>query len=311
MNKPESVKMKTTLLSGAFALSSLAVSQAVVVWADDYTTDRIGGPNTYDYAGGAAGTDYNFSLGGNTSNVAGGVWNIGDTSSNGTSAFVTTSQWTARPVNNGDQIVLSFDMRVNSLSGLSANSASVPRVGLFQNADTDGNVHSAGNGALFTVGFGTVGLADGDANTDLSLYAVAGDISAVPSAGNALGFTGSGWTPGFDFGDYDGTTATNNDTGGFLRFSLTFTEGSNVVNGTITNLATSQTLTFTRNAASAVDFSDVTNARDGLRIGSGQGGQGNMDFDNVSIEILSVPEPSAALLVGACGLLGLLRRRRA
>ena len=311
MNKPESVKMKTTLLSGAFALSSLAVSQAVVVWADDYTTDRIGGPNTYDYAGGAAGTDYNFSLGGNTSNVAGGVWNIGDTTSNGTSAFVTTNQWTARPVNNGDQIVFSFDMRVNSLAGLSANSASVPRVGLFQNADTDGNVHSAGNGALFTVGFGTVALADGDANTDLSLYAVAGDISAVPSAGNALGFTGSGWTPGFDFGDHDTTTATNNDTGGFLRFSLTFTEGSNVVNGVITNLATSQMLTFTRNAASVVDFSDVTNARDGLRIGSGQSGQGNVDFDNISIEILSVPEPSAALLVGACGLLGLLRRRRA
>lgn len=303
--------MKTTLLSSVIALSSLAVSQAVVVWADDYTTDRAGGPNTYDYAGGAAGTDYNFSLGSNTSSVAGGVWNISDGTNTGTSAFVTTSQWTARPVNNGDQIVFSFDMRVNSLAGLTANSASVPRVGLFQNADTDGNVHSAGNGALFTIGFGTAGLADGDANTDLSLYAVAGDISAVPSAGNALGFTGSGWTPGFDFGDYDSTTATNNDTGGFLRFSLTFTEGSNIVNGTITNLFTNETLNFTRNAASAVDLSDVTNARDGLRLGSGQGGQGNMDFDNVSVEILPVPEPSAAMLVGACGLLGLLRRRRA
>jgi len=303
--------MKTPLLIGALALSSLAVSQAVVVWADDYTTDRIAGPNTYDYAGGAAGTDYNFSLGGNTSNVSGGIWNIADTTNTGTSAFVTTNQWTSRPVNNGDQIVFSFDMRVNSLAGLTANSASVPRVSLFQNADSDGNVHSAGSGALFTIGFGTVGLADGDANTDLSLYAVAGDVAALPSSTNALGFTGSGWTSGFNFGDYDSTTATNNTTGGFLRFSLTFTEGSNQVNGTITNLFTNETLTFTRNASSAVDLSDVTNARDGIRLGSGQGGQGNVDFDNVSIDILSVPEPSAAMLVGACGLLGLLRRRRA
>jgi len=311
MNQPHPVKIKTPFLASAILLGSLAASQAVVVWADDYSIDRAGGPNTYDYAGGAAGTDYNFSLGSNASSVSGGVWNIADTTNTGTSGFVSTNQWSARPVNNGDQIVFSFDMRVNSLAGLTAPSASVPRVTLYQNADTDANIHSGGNGALFSVGFGIVSLADGDGNVDLSLYTVAGDISAAPSSGNALGFTGSGWTPGFDFGDYDSTTATNNDTGGFLRVSLTFTEGSNQVNGTITNLATSQTLNFTRNASSAVDLSDVTNARDGIRFGSGQGGQGNMDFDNVSIEVLSVPEPSAAMLVGACGLLGLLRRRRA
>ena len=304
--------MKPILFFGAIALTSVTLSQAVVVWADDFSTDRAGGPNPYNYPGGAVGDDYVVSLGGNTSSVSGGIWNINDGNGSIATAFVTTSQWTARP-NEGDQIRISFDMRVNSMASLTAPSASVPRVSLFQDGAADVNeIHSGGSGSIFNIGFGTITLTtDGDPDTDLALYTTNASIANTPGSTNLVGFTGSGWVPGFNFGNYDAVTATNNDTGGFFNITLVFTEGSTTVDGTVTNIGTGQFTTFSRPASSAVNLSDLTNPRDGIRFGTGQGGLNNVDFDNVSVEILPVPEPSSALLVGACGALGLLRRRRA
>ncbi len=299
--------MKNIFLLGAVSLLVTANSGAAVVWADDFTGTRATPPNSYDYAGGAAGDDYIVQANGNTLTAGSGVFNINDTvssTSGDTLLAVTTSQWAARPANNGDIVQFSYSIRVNGL--VAGGGASVPRFSIFQNASSTGNA-LGGGGSLLTIGFGYGAFADGDAsNSDLGFY-LATDPANV---GAPIGLSGAAWAPGFDFGNYNAAAFADNDTNDqFYRVVIRMTEGSTVVTGTITNESNPAfTTAFSGNASSALNLKN-TDLFDGFRIATGQGGTSNTDFSNLTVEV--IPEPSAALLVGSCGLISLLRRRRA
>ena len=304
--------MKYALLLGAVSALAISTSSAVVVWADDFTDARASAPNPYNYPGGAAGNDWLVDARGNTFTVSGGVLNIADTvSGSGTGdalLAVTTTQWSARPTTNGDTLRVSYSIRVNSLTAGAGNS--VPRFTLFQNAgDTAGAL--AGNGALITIGFGYGAFADGDAsNSDLAFFTT-GDTGSGTIA--PVGLVGGVWADGFNFDNYASGTPADNDTNDqFYRVVIEMKEGFTSINGSITNESNpAQTTTFNATAGTALNFKDTSTGLDGIRIGTGQGGTSNTDIDNIVIEVLPIPEPSSALLVGACGVLGLLRRRRA
>lgn len=303
--------MKYALLLGAVSALAISTSSAAVVWADDFSDARASAPNPYDYPGGAAGNDWLFDARGNTFTVSGGVLNIADTvtgvSGSGDALLaVTTSQWSARPTTNGDILRVSYSIRVNSMTAAAGNS--VPRFTIFQNATTNAGA-LGGNGALVTVGFG-YGAFDADGGSDLAFY-----TTQDPGLGTAtpVGISGGVWADGFDFGNYNSGDAASNDTNDqFYRVVIEMREGDTEVTGRITNESNpSQTTTFSATAANALNFKDNATNLDGIRIGTGQGGLSNTDIDNILIEVLPIPEPSSAMLIGGCGLLGLLRRRRA
>jgi len=309
--------MKYALLLGAVSALAISTSSAAVVWADDFSDSRASAPNPYDYAGGEAGNDYLSDARGNAFTVSGGVLNIADTVSNSPGSgdavlAVTTSQWSARPTTDGDVLRVSYSIRVNSL--LAGGGSSVPRFSIFQNAGTNVNALNA-NGALVTVGFG-YGAFDADVGSDLGFYTTRDPGTGTPAA---VGISGGVWADGFDFGNYDSDNAANNNTAAllgntaeFYRVVIEMREGSTDITGSITNESNpAQTTTFNATAGIALNFKDNSSGLDGIRIGTGQGGITNTDIDNILIEVLPIPEPSSALLVGACGVLGLLRRRRA
>jgi len=306
--------MKYAFLLGAISALTVSTSSAVVVWADDFSTARASAPNPYNYPGSVAGDDWLANANGNTVSVIGGVFNINDTvsSATGDALFVVpTTQWTGIPVANGDTVRISYSIRVTSL--VAGGGASVPRFSVVQNP---GNTGSAlgGGGSLFTIGFGYGAFSDGDAsNSDLAFY-TSQDPATAPGTGvtSAIGLSAGAWAPGFDFGNYLGTAAADNDTNDqFYRVVINLTEGSTAVTGSITNLAnTEQSTTFSATAAAQLNFKS-SDGVDGIRFATGQGGTSNHDLDDIMVEILPVPEPSSALLVAACGALGLLRRRRA
>ena len=303
--------MKYALLLGAVSALAISTSSAVVVWADDYSDARASAPNPYNYPGGADGNDYLADAHGNSFTVAGGVLNIADTVSNSPGSgdavlAVTTSQWSARPTTDGDILRVSYSIRVNSL--LAGAGASVPRFSIFQNADGNASALNA-NGALITVGFG-YGAFDADGGSDLAFYTTRDPGTGTPAA---VGISGGVWADGFDFGNYDSQAFAANDTNDqFYRVVIEMREGTTEITGSITNESNSaQTTTFNATSGVALNFKDNITNLDGIRIGTGQGGTTNTDIDNILIEVLPIPEPSSALLVGACGVLGLLRRRRA
>lgn len=204
---------------------------------------------------------------------------------------------------------LSFDLKVESFLSSATNEAF--RFILRANA-------SSGLGDQLIIGFNRASLNDGDGSTtDLAMYAATAATSSniSPSNTNAIGLiAGTGWQPGFNFGEYDGGNSTANDTDDlFYHFDFGYDFVTGMVNGTVTRLAPDIT-----NGQSA-DFSVALNpglvfsnsdADDVILIASTNGVTGQSQFDNFVIE--SVPEPgSAAMLLLGVAATSSRRRRRA
>lgn len=297
------------LLSAAILTAAALPARAVVVWADDFSTARTGStPNDYSYDADGQ-NDYNLRTGNTVTIPAGGYLKVQDSiTTAGFSALVTTSQWSSLP-QEGNQIVFSYSVRINSMTA--ANAASVPRFGIIQDS-TNQDLHNGG-GSIFNVGFSYANF-DGVAGAELGFYTTA-DVTTVP-AGNGIGFGGGTAADGFGFGTYTAGTASTapiyaGAPAGPQWYNIRFvmTEGSNQVTGTITQDGTSNTVSFNRTLGTVVNLNDTANANDGFRLYMGDGGFADADFDNLQVEIL-VPEPSAVLLGAAAMAGGVLRRRR-
>ena len=292
-------------------------AHGVVVWSDDFSDDTPGARPSRDFVGGAAGEDYQF-----TNDAANASTLVSGTVGNPPNSMVQTDI----TLTGGGPIVtlpmdhfapfaldatnnllrVTYDFRVDSFT---SSSGSVnPRFILrFANANLQQLVIGFARG-------GTVGgtLDDGDAPFDNALFAQVGGTGSAfpPTTANAIGLIpGTGWAPGFDFGDYDADSADAalNDTHDeFYRFELTydFTDGS--LDGVVTNQTTLQGTTFSRTMQSGLAFTN-SSAR-GLLFAGATGSTDVHYFDNVTVEV--VPEPASAVLVlAAAGAAALSRRR--
>lgn len=289
----------SSLLTAAF-LSLTAASQAAIIWSDTYSTDRTSDPNPYSYTGNS-GDDYGVTTGGNTLTVDNGYLNIADTTTTITPFIqVTSNRFSTTTFNAGDTITVSMDIRVNSLT-VGAGSASVPRFTIFTDDPNSG-------GESLTVGY-THANFTGETADSLGFYRAGGSAGSV-GAGNGIGINEAG----FNFGTYDGTTFTNNGTStgaanDWIRISVTMTQGQTGYSGSLTNLTTSDSVTFAGNLTKNLTWANDN--RGGIRVFAGQGGQSNFDIDNLTVDLTAIPEPSSVTLLGGLGALALLRRRRA
>ena len=293
------------LVCTALLPSAPLAMAATAVFSDDFSRATL---LPYDYAGGAAGNDYTATPGttsttGATAAITSNALTITDTGAGQYAQNVLATEFSPYTLTTGDIVSVNFDVRVNSF--IAANAASTFRFGIY-----DGGVNNGQN--KLSVGWGYANIADGDASTtDLFFYATT-NVGTTPTAANSaiIGFNGSGWDAGFDFGNYNSASAVSNDTGGYYNVSMSFTQGSTAMTGVITNLSnTSQTASFSRTLGVAFDWS-TNDAQDGINVLSGLGGTGTFDLDNLQVLVPTpVPEPGS-LTLGALALCSLLRRRR-
>jgi MYXO-CTERM domain-containing protein len=284
-------------------ISLLAVSssaRATVVWADEFA--RSSGPLTYDYTGN---TSNDYTVAGTsavTPTLSSNSLLITDTVSGQFAQNVLATEFALFTLTAGDTVLISLDLNVSS--HIASAAASTVRLGIL-----DGN---AANGAtVMSVGWGYTNIATGDPTGELHFYRVGG-AGTAPSTASAIGWSGGSPVAGFDFGDYNSGSAASNDTApigtspsAYYRIAVTLTQGSTAASGTITNLNTAESASFTHTLLAPLDWGN--NATDGLQLLSGLGGTGVYSMDNISVSV--VPEPSSALL-GGLALLGLARRRR-
>jgi hypothetical protein len=165
------------------------------------------------------------------------------------------------------------------------------------------NVNLGGSGATTaTIGFGRASLSGTDRN-----FFYAGVNNPSAASNNAIGWNGSSWESGFDFGTYDGTTAANNTSGGFYKFSLSYVDQATTAQLVVTSSSNPwETANFTITGLGAAT---VTQGRTiSFLSGTSQtGAEGYID----NIVVSAVPEPSAALLVAlGLGVVLALRSRR-
>jgi len=306
---------KTALMVGAMAVMVSANAQASVIWSEDFSNDTVNTTVTQDFTGNAApdwiitGSSVRIptavELGGTGTSFH--VGRINDNSSSFGKGEVFMTQFAPFNTSNPGQSIfqISFDLRVDSYGGNVA--AATPRVIV---KPTTGTTNA------LVLGFGGQANVDNDVGTDLFLFAtVNASLIPVPSATNAIGLIGGSggtWAPGFDFGNYVSSVAADaaNDTNDeFYRFVIDWnTLGTtNAITGTVTQLSSGQTTTFTRSPTAAVAFSssDTTNS---FAFESSNSGRHTQYIDNISVVI---PEPTTGLIVGMVCVGGLLRRRRA
>jgi hypothetical protein len=154
-----------------------------------------------------------------------------------------------------------------------------------------------------TIGFGRALV---NATNMNFFYAGAGN-APTPSLTNAIGWNGSSWESGFNFGTYDGTNAANNTSGGFYNFSLSYVDQATTAQLMVTSISNPwETANFTITGLGAAT---VTQGRriDFLSGTTQVGAEGYID----NIVVSAVPEPSAALLVAlGLGVVLALRSRR-
>jgi|GEM_PF-5537075 len=266
-------------------------ASATTIWADDFNRATL---TPYDYPGGAAGNDYSTASG--TLSTVSGYLNISDTTNGQANVTLFANQYAQPSYAAGDKIVVTYDFRVNSLTGASA---SVARLSVM-------NANATTGSEGFCIGFSYAAYTGATADTLGFFWGNA--ANAAPAVGRGIGINAAG----FGFGTYTSTAGmeANNDTNDdWYRVSYTMTQGSTAVAGSITRLSggvtTADTASFNATLASALNWTG--GVTDGLRITSGASGFGDFDFDNLSVQV--VPEPSS-LIFGGLGLLPLLRRRR-
>lgn len=304
------------LVSFLSALALASTASAAVIWSDDYTEQTVGSFPSRDFAGGAAGNDYinSASATNATTIVTDAVGNPGPSmmlndgsSSSSVTNIVTMSHFapfevsatSATPI-----LRISFDFRVDSYSGTTSSHNS--RFILRANNETN-------TGFQVVVGFGHATLNDGDAlNSDLALYAdtqTGSSTSLVPKNTSAIGLNaGTGWAPGFDFGSFNTTSGSDNDTNDeFYRIVFEYSSISGSVSGNATRLSTGEVGQFQLGLAMNPGLVFNNNSDDRFLVSSNTTNFSETYFDNFVFE--AVPEPaSGILLCGGMVLLGHLRR---
>lgn len=288
--------MKTLPLSLAAALAGLALltdAQAAVVFSEDFTGDTTL-PGTFTVG---AGTGVTVGVSTDQGNPAPSLA-IADTSTaNSGSATVYGNNWsafnTASGVNNVFEV--SFDWRIDSSI---SSGASTLRFNISLGGTTATTVN---------IGFGHASVGGTDTNF---FYAAGGTSGAAPSASNAIGYTGSSFLSGFNFGTYSSSTATNNSTGGdYYHFTLTYVDQATTALLSVYNTSNpAETAAFTITGLTATSVSNTSGRY--IQALSGQSGTGTAYVDNIAVA--AIPEPSTAALAIASTALGLLllKRRR-
>jgi hypothetical protein len=303
------------LAASMAAITFAAVDgSATVIWSDDFTGEAEGAFPSRDFNGNASpdwtatSTQAAYSVStavgapapamvfNDTATVSQGVLRLEmDEFSSFTTAEIAT------PI-----LRVSFDWSVETFLSNATNEAF--RVILRAN-----NSMAANN--QIVLGFNRADLNDGDASGgDLTFFAASPNNTSNVTANDstAIGLLpGLGWAPGFDFGQYDTVSGSDNDSDDvFYRFELSYDYSTGFLDGVATRIASDgtngQSATFTRVLNAGLEFTN-TDPGDVLLIASTNSVVGQSRFDNFLFE--SVPEPSAAAAM-ILGLLPLAGRRR-
>ncbi len=315
--------MKTRLPLSIFSFAATALAlvspvSATLIWAENFDDDTIGSSPISNYPGGGAGNDWTISNAAPTTTAVSAIGKSGnglghtDNDSGATNGLVSTTQFAPFALSSTNNLLrFTFDFRVDSFSN--GNASYNPRV-LFRSS----TVLDEG----IVVGFSRSAIADGDSSQDNYLFAAkngngTSNVSASAAAAVRIGFTGSSWAPGFDFGSYDAATAANNNTGGeFVNFQLTYDYNTGLMSG-IATTAGGGTATFALSLVAGMNFtggaigfassasSSVGTAPDPVVVTPATS---TAYVDNLSVEI--IPEPSSsAMLLGGLSLLFIRRKR--
>jgi hypothetical protein len=312
--------LSPALLVTTVALALARPAMAQVVWADDFAGESNGASPTSDFAGGTAGNDYvlanatansKFAITTGIGNAAPGLSLVDAADADSPTLTVTMAHFapfTVSAVSATPVLRVTFDLRVDAY--LTTASSNIPRFILRADNQT-------ATGSQLVIGFGYGNLNDGDGSTqDLTLFAetqTGTTTNIAPRDGSAIGLNaGTGWSTGFNFGDYDGGAEAANDTNDeFYRVTFDYDAVTGGISGSVTQVATGNVAALPSGLALTAGkaFSN-TDSTDRFLLASSTSNTTTAYFDNFRFE--AVPEPgSAALLAGGAGLLLGRRRRRA
>jgi hypothetical protein len=297
----------TATVAAIFALATLPL-HAVVVWQDDFSGHIVGnaptqigkdGKNIWDRASNNASA-----IAASGDPTHGNILRINDTKDAGDgnaplsmARYYHMDDFDTR-TSAQSVIKLEFDMRVDSFASANSGNPGV-QVSLYDGAN---------NASCFIFGFSTI--ADGG-KTYNALYA-ATTRSPDVNTSSAIGRIGVGtWAEGFNFGEYDPETATNNNTGGFLHFEVTYIDQSDSITLTVTNGTQSIATTITGFTPFTLLGGALLPGRAentlSLRLTSSAAAISDVSYDNfvLSVDAPAIPEPRDVALLGSCGALGL------
>jgi hypothetical protein len=283
----------TATVAAILALAALPL-HALVVWQDDFSGSAIWWIPAVTNS-----TATRVDSAGNPSPSL----RINDASTTeGIYAIAELQKMTAFDTSQPDQSVLklAFDMRIDAWSGSGANT---PRVSLY----------SPTAASIITIAFGRVRGDGADQTLYNTLYANVGG-STNPFTTTAVGYnpeTGT-WNEGFAFGTHDETVSTNNTTGGFLHFELTYINQSTTALLTVTNGEHSASLTI--KGIAPATWNSTGGSSPSVRINAPGAGTADFYVDNFLLTVSalppSIPEPATfAALAAAVALLAAAGRK--
>jgi MYXO-CTERM domain-containing protein len=288
-------------------------AHGVVVWSDDLAGQSDGSFPFRDFTGNSANDYVQSGSGAGTYQVTTAVGNAQpgialvdpDGTANPTLA-VSSAQWTAPNLSASNNLLTAkFDFRVEDFNSGAAENSN-PRF-IFR--------HTNAANTQIIIAFGrttTAHIDDGPAGGDSDLAMVAhvatsGTSLVVPSNANAIGLNqGSGWAPGFDFGNYDPDTSLNDTNDQFYHVEVTYDFVTGGVTGSATNVSTGESATFARTMNAGLTF---TNAASAIQLSSFSPNTTVSYFDNLEVSVTPEPSGALALLVGAGALAARQRRR--
>lgn len=289
-----------TLICFLLAVVFISNTRGEVVWSDDFSSGNL----NMDYPGGKAGPDYIVSYGTGGSVSANGVIGVsapslkldtGGGTSGSAAAQVTMDQFapfTVGPLSGTPFLRVSFDLRVEG-----PRATGHPEV-YFLLAEG-----SAADRSL-RIGYSYGSLNDGGSSypsfADLALYASTG-TALNPNDSTAIGLVpGTGWKPGFDFGDIylvEGAVGagTKNE---FYRITFLYNSITGAVTGRVIRLSTGESapLPAGLSLTPGTTFSS-DDVRDQFRV-SAEGRAGtyvdNIVFEALATDALTEPPALAA-----------------
>lgn len=282
------------LVASALMLGAVNI-QASVVYNENFTGETS--PDSAFELTTASGVSYSVST--TLGNPASSLLLSDTSSSNGGLAKVTGTNWSSFNTASAGQetFQVSFDWNITSMTS-SVGSTSTMRFNLSL-------ATGATTASTISIGFGHASIGGTDTNF---FFAQGAGTSPTPSASNAIGWNGSSWASGFNFGAYS-ATSTDNDTGGYYHFVITYDNNATIAGIQITNASDSlQTTSF---AVSGLTSTSVANTSGrSLQFIAPGTGQGEAYFDNIVVETIPEPGSTVFLLVGlsAFGLAAVSRK---